>query len=165
MRADFAARAPRRARLFPLSIERSLGLILLIFIPAFAFTFLSVWYIGVISIPEGEVVIKLSVKPYEKHGNAVFSRQDGIVTTLNDDADDRNIPGDSRSRTIVYEYGRPLGPGHSTFKDVRDLGAGRFAHLKNFGLIFSSSDNSDPNTNGRTYWLVKPYANRNTRAN
>ena len=61
-----------------------------------------------------------------------------------------------RSPLVLYEDGRPLGPGHSPHPDVRTKGGGRFSHWKGMGLLFSSSDNSDPNLNGRDYWVVIP---------
>jgi hypothetical protein len=71
-------------------------------------------------------------------------------------ADDENDARDTRSPIVIYENLTPLGPGHSNFADIRDLGAGRFAHWARHGVVFSTSDNSDPNTNGRTYWVVVP---------
>lgn len=55
----------------------------------------------------------------------------------------------------LYEDGEPLGPGHAGHDDIRTLGRGRFSH---WGpkVYFSTSDNSDPNTNGRTYSVVPP---------
>ena len=154
LRADFAARGISQPRpLFPLSIEQSLGLVLLLFVPAFALSFFSAWYFD--KVPKGKIVIQLSTKPFEKAGgHAVISRQSEMLDALDAEGDDPNVAGDTRSPAIVHEDGKPLGPGHKTFAEIRDLGAGRFSHLKGFGLIFSSSDNSDPNTNGRTYWIV-----------
>ena len=50
----------------------------------------------------------------------------------------------------VLEDGRSLGPAHALHDDIRSLGAGRFS-LWSGTLYFSSSDGSDPRTNGRTY--------------
>ena len=134
-------------------VEQSLGLVLLLFVPAFALSFFSAWYFD--KVPKGKIVIQLSTKPFEKAGgHAVISRQSEMLDALDAEGDDPNVAGDTRSPAIVHEDGKPLGPGHKTFAEIRDLGAGRFSHLKGFGLIFSSSDNSDPNTNGRTYWIV-----------
>jgi len=55
-----------------------------------------------------------------------------------------------QSNLRLYEDGRQLGPAHSVQLDIRDLGRGRFSHLGAV-VIFSASDNSDPNTNGRRY--------------
>jgi hypothetical protein len=58
-----------------------------------------------------------------------------------------------RSPLILYEDGKPLGPAHSMHDDISNLGNGRFSH---WGTAFflSTSDNSDPSTNGREYWAV-----------
>ena len=42
------------------------------------------------------------------------------------------------------------GPAHSQEGDIRTQGAGRFSHWGTV-VIFSASDNSDPNTNGHRY--------------
>jgi hypothetical protein len=61
-----------------------------------------------------------------------------------------------RSKMTVCEEGRLLGPAHSVHADIVKIGRGRFSHWKTIGFIFSSSDNSDPNTNGRRYSVVSP---------
>jgi hypothetical protein len=66
---------------------------------------------------------------------------------------------DSSSPIMLYEDDKPLGPAHATPRsEIGTLGHGRFSHWKgNFSVfVFSSSDNTDPRTNGRTYWAVKP---------
>jgi hypothetical protein len=66
-------------------------------------------------------------------------------------------PGDSPaagdSPTLVLEDGRILGPGHALHDDIRQGGGGRYSHW-HAALYLSTSDNSDPNTNGRTYTAV-----------
>jgi hypothetical protein len=61
-----------------------------------------------------------------------------------------------RSPVMIYEEGKPLGPAHSNFADISKLGRGRFTYWTGQGLIFSTSDGSDPNSNGRRYWAVVP---------
>ena len=56
---------------------------------------------------------------------------------------------------VIYEDETPLGPAHSPYREVREKGEGRFVHWV-VGFIFSSSDNSDPNTNGRRYRAIIP---------
>lgn len=59
----------------------------------------------------------------------------------------------------LYENGRLLGPANSPQKEIIDKGEGRFWLYRDisnyFGpvLMFSTSDNTDPNTNGRKYHL------------
>lgn len=55
-----------------------------------------------------------------------------------------------RSTLMLYEDGVPLQPAHSLHEDVRSLGGGRYSHWEG-ALLFSTRDNTDPNTNGRRY--------------
>lgn len=57
---------------------------------------------------------------------------------------------ESASRLIVFEDARPLGPAHASHAEIRHLGRGRFSHWGQ-QVYFSTSDNSDPRTNGRRY--------------
>ncbi len=70
-------------------------------------------------------------------------------------ADDPAV-ADGRSPVIIYEGGKPLGPAHSSFADISKLGHGRFSYWTGLGMFFSTSDGSDPNSNGRRYWAVVP---------
>jgi hypothetical protein len=54
------------------------------------------------------------------------------------------------STTVLREDANRLGPAHSLHQEIRDLGGGRFSHWGE-GLVFSTSDNSDPRTNNRKY--------------
>ena len=57
----------------------------------------------------------------------------------------------------VFEDGKELGPAESLHEEVRKTGMGSFSHWKPpepgspSYVYFSTSDNSDPNTNGRSY--------------
>jgi pectate lyase len=73
------------------------------------------------------------------------------VPALEDRADSGATP--TRSTFLVCENGYRLGPPHSIHADIATMGKGRFSHWTS-GFIFSASDNSDPNTNGRRYWSV-----------
>lgn len=72
----------------------------------------------------------------------------------------------SRSTLALYEDGGLLIPPHSLHTDIRTFGSGHYSHWQSH-LLFSTSDGSDPNTNGRTYeyslapWL---YSRRVRRA-
>jgi hypothetical protein len=59
-----------------------------------------------------------------------------------------------RSSATVCEDDKPLGPAHSIHDDIRTQGMGRFSYWGR-DLYFSTSDNSDPNTNGRSYKVVQ----------
>ncbi|MDP1569140.1 MAG: class I SAM-dependent methyltransferase [Vicinamibacterales bacterium] len=63
-------------------------------------------------------------------------------------ADSMDTP--TRSRLVLLEDGRPLPLRHSLHADVRSRGAGQYSHWCDT-LIWSTPDNSDPSTNGRTY--------------
>jgi hypothetical protein len=59
----------------------------------------------------------------------------------------------TRSTYLVCENGHTLGPGHTGHVEIATKGQGRFSHWGT-AFIFSASDNSDPNTNGRAYLAV-----------
>jgi hypothetical protein len=70
---------------------------------------------------------------------------------------------DSRKSTVqLLENDEQLGPAHSPHADINSAGGGRYTYWSATGggsyLIFSTSDNSDPNVNGRTYRAVDPNA-------
>src|SRR5262245_35801708 len=48
-----------------------------------------------------------------------------------------------------------LGPPHTFHAEIVSTGFGRFSHFGE-NIVFSSSDNSDPNSNGRQYVVVIP---------
>jgi hypothetical protein len=74
--------------------------------------------------------------------------------SLNNRSDTPSDP--TRSTAFICENGTALGPAHSSHGDIDALGRGRFSHYFGNGFIFSTSDNSDPNKNGRSYRAVQP---------
>ena len=58
-----------------------------------------------------------------------------------------------RSTLLLYENGVLLEPAHAIHAEIRGIGAGRYSHWNDF-LYFSTSDGSDPNSNGRVYQVV-----------
>jgi hypothetical protein len=58
---------------------------------------------------------------------------------------------DSSSCIAVYENSTRLGPGHCTHAEIRQVGCGRYSHW-GAEIYFSTSDNSDPLTNGNRYF-------------
>jgi hypothetical protein len=56
---------------------------------------------------------------------------------------------------LIYEDDKPLPYPRSYSRDAIDLGYGRYFFEDGF-VHFSTTDNTDPNTNGRAYWLVLP---------
>ena len=104
-------------------------------------------------VPSGKIVVQLK-RPFEPFGKLgvvcyqLRSYQD-FETTADADGDRE------RSPVLLYEDDRLLGPPHSAAEDIAVRGQGRYLHARK-GLIFSASDNSFVNTNGRTYWAVLP---------
>lgn len=68
------------------------------------------------------------------------------------------MPGDreSKSSVTVWENGVQIGPAHQAHKDIRASGGGRFSYWAQGNLYFSTTDNSDPRTNGRKYEIRWP---------
>ncbi|MDO3644414.1 MAG: hypothetical protein ACTHMI_19935 [Mucilaginibacter sp.] len=54
------------------------------------------------------------------------------------------------SKLHLFENGVELGPAHSAHIDIRKYGLGQYSHWGTV-LYFSTSDNSNPLTNGRKY--------------
>jgi hypothetical protein len=96
----------------------------------------------------------LLMRPFEGFLDSNFAAiaTDTMFGRFADSADN-----DSRSDVELYEDDKPLGPAHNGHADVGKLGQGRFSHWRyNYSIfLFSSSDNTDPRTNGRNYWAVK----------
>lgn len=57
------------------------------------------------------------------------------------------------SRLILLENDHPLPSPHMPHEDIRRHGRGRYSHWGRH-VYFSSSDNTDPRTNGRVYRLI-----------
>ncbi|NPV48088.1 MAG: hypothetical protein HPY69_14130 [Armatimonadetes bacterium] len=60
------------------------------------------------------------------------------------------------SDLVLLEDGRPLGPAHAAHADIRKTGGGLYSHWGAHTVYFSTSDNTDPRTNGREYKVVYP---------
>ena len=61
----------------------------------------------------------------------------------------------------VFEDGKPLRHAQATHADIRTVGNGCYSHWEfSVGprVLFSTSDNSNPNTNGRSYEIRAPHA-------
>lgn len=66
-----------------------------------------------------------------------------------------NTIGDSvaypnRSHLVLLEHGKMIGEAHALHAKIKKAGMGLYSHWGEY-LYFSTSDNSDPNTNGRFY--------------
>src|SRR3974390_3035215 len=60
-----------------------------------------------------------------------------------------------RSRTVMCEGDLRIGRGPTPHAEIATKGFARFSHYQD-EIIFSSSDNTDPNSNGRQYKIVIP---------
>jgi hypothetical protein len=91
--------------------------------------------------------------PFAKSGptGVAYIAAAASLDELGDSADNPR-----RSPMLVCENNRLLGPAHSASADIVKNGAGRFVHWRGIGFIFSASDDTDPNVNGRKYWSVRP---------
>lgn len=96
--------------------------------------------------PQGETVLLNA--PFAKQGPLWFYTAAPQLSGLSDTAE-----APTRSPAVVCENNRPLGPAHTQHGEIAAKGSGRFSHT-GLGFYFSSSDNSDPNTNGRSYRVV-----------
>jgi len=106
--------------------------------------------------PDPPVIRSFMVAPFAKFdgdGHAYQASTEYIASLdeLADSADDR-----TRSPIVIYENEKPLGPAHSSHEDINQNGGGRFSHWRGLGIIFSASDTTNPNTNGRRYTIVRP---------
>lgn len=97
-----------------------------------------------VMIPSGEIL------PVAGHGYSYEGP--GVLITKGDSGE-----SSSTSILILLENMQPLGPAHSKHSDIQNLGRGRFSHWDDgdrHHLFFSTSDNSDPRTNGRRYMVA-----------
>jgi 2-polyprenyl-3-methyl-5-hydroxy-6-metoxy-1,4-benzoquinol methylase len=86
--------------------------------------------------------------PFEKGAGRIWV---ALLTDLAERADTVQTP--ARSEIQLLEDGTWLPFGHSPHVSIERLGGGRFSHWGE-RFFFSTSDNSDPNTNGRIYSIV-----------
>jgi hypothetical protein len=122
----------------------------------FAVYFPIAWWLKTSYVPSEEPpgAVMLLYRPYNKldDNGIAFVAHASRLGGMADSSD-----GPRRSPVILYENERPLGPPHSAHSDISKFGLGRFSHWNTAkGFIFSSSDNSDPNFNGRNYWVILP---------
>ncbi len=81
--------------------------------------------------------------------------EQGFCYILNMDlGEDGYKEGNTKSQLRVLEDGKELGPVDNKHDNIRQIGEGRYSHWSRNGLYFSTSDNSDPRTNGRKYEIA-----------
>ncbi|MBR1092440.1 hypothetical protein JQ621_33770 [Bradyrhizobium manausense] len=96
-------------------------------------------------------------RPFTKIGPNAYVAYHKIAGAKGD------VPNDPRRATLeLTENGKALGPAHTLRSEVAAMGGGRYIFLQTSedppALVFSASDNSDPNTNGRVYRVTDPGA-------
>jgi len=110
--------------------------------------------------PEAGIRIRILPSNYAQWPDAEFAAIARDIPGTFEDVGDDLASGNQSSPIQIYENGKKLGPAHSTLGDITTEGRGRFLHERGFGhgsrTAWSSSDNTNPKTNGRTYWIVKP---------
>lgn len=97
--------------------------------------------------PQGDKLYLVDIGPLRGASAAFFQL----------DYDSPSAPTTSRLR--VMEDGRELGQAHSSLEEIGMRGEGRYLH-QNGTLAISTSDNSDPRLNGRTYSAEAPLSPR-----
>lgn len=127
-----------------------LTLILLVMPPAYAAMYWA--HVTTVPIVHGRQVLRGPFKP-------LLDSKFAVVAHDSDFRDVADIPSDPmRSDVLLYEDGKLLGPAHSPLYEIAMLGHGRYMHWNHdySAIAFSSSDGTDPRTNGRTYWTERP---------
>jgi hypothetical protein len=95
-------------------------------------------------------------RQYETVRLANFNRGEGQAWTVAAPefrfmADDPDHP--AQSETILLENDNALGPAHSSHVYIASTGSGAYSHWGDY-IWLSTSDGSDPNSNGKTYTLI-----------
>jgi hypothetical protein len=106
--------------------------------------------------PDPPVIRSFILAPFAKFdgdGHA-YQASTEFIASLDELAD--SAEDGAKSPIVIYENNKPLGPAHTSHQDINKNGRGRFSHWRGLGIIFSASDATDPNTNGRRYSVVRP---------
>ena len=102
-------------------------------------------------------------RPFHPIGGKTFGRWVGLAIPFAV-FDDQDGVGNNAATVLLFEDGVPLGPGHAPLLDIELKGHGRYRYIQRsmrMEFVFSASDNSDPDTNGRTYVVYDPQAAKN----
>jgi len=103
--------------------------------------------------PGARLVVRLQ-RPFPAFldGNLAFIATEPSLNHLADSEE-----ASATSPVILYENDTALGPPHAPHVDIFETGRGLFSHWRNSdGFVFSSTDGTNPNTNGRQYRAVIP---------
>lgn len=94
----------------------------------------------------------------ERYALGPFTPEDGLawITPLkNEVGSGDTVEAPRHSSLVLFEDARLLGPAHALHAAIRADGGGCYSHWHDC-LLFSTSDGSDPNHNGRHYSAVIP---------
>ena len=106
-----------------------------------------------VAAPQGTMVIRLTQIEPSRFGG--FAYEDPLPEFRR--FEEYSGPNLVPSPILVYEDDKPLGPAvRGDLGKIASLGQGRFGHWNRTGMVFSTTDNSDPRKNGRRYWAVLP---------
>jgi hypothetical protein len=106
-----------------------------------------------VAAPQGTMVIRLTAIGPSRYGGFAYEAPLPEFRRYEEYSGPNLVP----SPILLYEDDKPLGPAvHAEIKVIAGIGEGRFTHWNHTGMIFSTTDNSDPRTNGRRYWAVLP---------
>lgn len=107
---------------------------------------LALWLAG-LTHPISEEIMASEIKLEQGHSfRATIKDHVGWPWSLIGDQADKPPLSDLR----MLEDSRALSPARAWHSEIRERGAGAFSHWRGH-VFFSSSDNSDPRTNGRSY--------------
>jgi hypothetical protein len=84
-------------------------------------------------------------KPFKRSAGHAWIADLGLVDNAGDDCDQP-----LRSKLVLFEDKKPLWGQHAMHDAICQIGNGRYSHWQNY-LLFSTSDNTDPNANRRDY--------------
>lgn len=86
--------------------------------------------------------------------NLVDQAPESVYRAIRDVCDNDEFPTRSKLRVFEDQGGQltELTPAHCSHAKIREVGSGCFSHWKE-QLYFSTSDNSDPLSNGRKYFI------------
>ncbi len=124
---------------------------------AFALYFAVAGYLKYAYVPQPDLPRRVYLPgPFTKLDG--FSYRSPLPREFEDSSD--SLDNGTRSQFQLYENEKLIGPAHSPHIDIARLGGGRYSHWrsgeKNWALIFSATDNSDPNNSGKRYSYPKP---------
>ena len=106
-----------------------------------------------VAAPQGTMVIRLTPIQPSRFGGFAYEAVLPEFKQFEEYSGPNLVP----SPVVLYEGEKPLGPAvHANVQSIATVGKGRFSHWNHTGMVFSTTDNSDPRENGRTYWAVLP---------